>query len=155
MTAAEKKHWEVTGALAVAPLSIQCARDLLIVLASLAMACSMAYLGLDQALTVGLGGVLLIAFALWRVWASRKIKGQAFQTKTIRISALGLDWVESSTPLILRGVVRHWAGVTLLCQTPINNRTVKRRLTLWRDHFAPDDYRRLSVLLNILVRVKT
>jgi len=142
----------VTGALSVAPRSIQCARDGLILLLIVTSSFSVFYLGLNHFLSAGLGFVFLVGFVFWRFCFWRQRIADLTSQEVLRLTEVGIDLVGSPSPVVLRGVIRHWAGMTLLCLSKRNNRLVPRRVTLWRDHFVPEDYRRLNILVNWLLR---
>jgi len=156
LLAAEYGPWEVTGALSVAPLPIQLLRDVLLLLLIVALSWSVVYLGYDRSLAMGMGFLLALAAAVWRCCWWRHCKATQQPTDWLRVSPAGIDRLlgatPSVTPLILCGVIRHWAGVTLLCESQKGDLLVRQRLTLWRDYFGREDYRRLSVLLNGLIR---
>lgn len=155
LATAEYTSLEVSGALLVAPRSIQYARDLLPLLFCLTSTWAAAYAGFGQLSVLGIGVAMFCGYAVWRLGWCRKNDDSLAQTGPLRISTDGLEWVERSTPLVLMAVIRHWAGVTLVCQSQSNPRALPQRLTLWRNGFVAEDYRRLGIILNWLTRGKT
>jgi hypothetical protein len=113
---------------------------------------SLFYLGLNHILSVGVGFVFLAGFVFWRLRLWRQSNAGVPSHEVLRVTESGIDWVGGPSPLVLQGVIRHWAGITLLCQSKRNNRWVSQRVTLWQEQFEPEQYRRLSVLLNWLIR---
>ena len=142
----------MTGALSVAPRSIQCARDGLVLLLMVTGLFSGFYLGLSHAWSFGLGFVFLVGFAFWRFCFWRHSNAGLPSHDLLRVTEAGIEMVGCSSPIQLQGVIRHWAGITLLCQAHKNHRFSLRRLTLWKDQFEPEQYRRLNVLVNWLIR---
>ncbi|MFY9346927.1 MAG: hypothetical protein WAO93_04180 [Orrella sp.] len=152
MTDLEQRSWAVTGALSVAPRSIQCARDGLVLLVIMTGLFSVFYLGLSYALCFGLGFVFLVGFVFWRFYFRRPSNAGATSHDVLRVTETGIDVIGCSSPIVLQGVIRHWAGITLLCRSHENHRVALRRLTLWKEQFEPEQYRRLNVLVNWLIR---
>ena len=152
LTDLEKRSWAVTGALSVAPRSIGLARDALILLLLVSGVFSTYYLGLSPNLSFGLGFVFLAGFVFWRCHARHRVSAGALSLDSLRVTEAGIVWADCSSPIVLQGVIRHWAGITLLCLTHKNQRLVPRRMTLWQEQFEPEQYRRLNVLLNWLLR---
>jgi hypothetical protein len=113
---------------------------------------SLFYLGLSHFLAIGVGFVFLAGFVFWRLrlWRHRNVGVSSHDV--LRVTESGIDWVGCPSPLVLQGVIRHWAGITLLCQSKRNHRWVSQRVTLWQEQFDPEQYRRLNVLLNWLIR---
>ena len=148
----EQRSWAVTGALSVAPRSIQCACDGLVLLLMVTGLFSGFYLGLSHALSFGLGFVFLVGFAFWRFCFWRHSNAGLPSHDLLRVTEAGIEMVGCSSPILLQGVIRHWAGITLLCQSHKNHRFALRRLTLWKAQFEPEQYRRLNVLVNWLIR---
>lgn len=142
----------MTGALSVAPRSIQCARDAMILLLMVTSLFSLFYLGLNHILAAGVGFVLLAGYVCWRFQVWRQSNVGLPSHEVLRVTESGIDLVGCPSPLVLQGVIRHWAGVTLLCQSTRNHRLVSQRVTFWQEQFEPDQYRRLNVLLNWLIR---
>lgn len=142
----------MTGALSVAPRSIELARDALILLLLVSGAFTAHYLGLSQMLSFGLGFVFLAGFVFWRYHACHRVSAGVSSLESFQVTEAGIAWVGCASPIVLQGVIRHWAGITLLCLIHKNHRLVPRRMTLWQEHFEPEQYRRLNVLLNWLVR---
>jgi hypothetical protein len=113
---------------------------------------SLVYLGLNHILAAGVSFVFLAGFVFWRLRVWRQSNVGVPSHEILRVTESGIDWVGCPSPLVLQGVIRHWAGITLLCQSKRKHRLVSQRVTLWQDQFEPEQYRRLNVLLNWLTR---
>jgi len=116
---------------------------------------SVFYLGLSHALTFGLGFVFLVGFAFWRFCFWRHSNDSPQSYDVLKVTEAGIEVVGCSSPIVLQGVIRHWAGITLLCRVHKNHRFARRRLTIWKEQFEPEQYRRFNVLVSWLIRGQT